>query len=252
MASGRFSKQAAPYIASKILNANNSTGDTQIGGTISAAPSGLNVSQFEQNLPGDRFIFSPADALAMQNNNTGNLFTGTYRYVFTRNNSTSAPLRGCGAFWDPTGGGSFTGNNIGSAAADGLYEVTSDGNSANYTNTLLAGVFVNNMTKGNYWFIQESGKASLKFRNALTGTGAIGVGVYSLLTAAANNNATDNGAFDVLAGANSAAIFSANSTTAYTTIDQMITAYVGVAETAPSNNNISVVDMQLGRASFRW
>lgn len=253
---GRFSKQAAPFLTQRFLNNVN---DGIVGGSISSAPSGLNVSQFEQNIPGDRVIFTPADAFAYANNSVGNLYTGTYRYVSFRNNSTSSPTRARAAFWDPTGGGAFTGNNIGSGGANGAdatYIVTSDGNAANYTNTLFAGVYINNITvantANNFGWIQESGKASLKFIATLTGTPAIGVPVYLGLTAAANNNATDNGAFDVLDGANSAAIFTANSTTGYTTVGAMINKYVGVAETAPSNNNISLVDMVLNRASYRW
>src|ERR1700722_12769614 len=101
---GRFSKQAAPYNSSGRagINGNNSTGDAVVGGVINSAPAGLVVSQFEQNIPGDRFIFSPTDALALSNNSVGNLYTGTYRYVGSRNNSTSVPARGHAMFWDLT------------------------------------------------------------------------------------------------------------------------------------------------------
>ena len=47
--------------------------------------------------------------------------------------------------------------------------------------------------------------------------------------------------------------FTANgSTTAYNAIDGMLTKYVGPAETLPSNNNISIIDITLARAGFRW
>jgi hypothetical protein len=242
MAGGRFSKQA-DYLSAKYLNNVN---DAQIGGTITGAPAGTNFTQGYQTVPGDRVILSPSDALALSNNSVGNLYTGTYRYVATRNNSTSSPVRGCGAFWDPTAAG-----NISSPAADKLYQVTSDGNAANYTNTLLAGVFINAITAGNFGWIQESGKVSAKFRNAITGTAAIGGGVYLTNPAPANNNATDNGSFDMLTGANIGAgpIAAASF---YATIDGLLNTYVGVAETLPSNNNISLVDMTLSRSSFRW
>jgi hypothetical protein len=249
MASGRFSKQGAPYLSStKYLNGNNSTGDSVTGGAITAVPAGINISQFDQNLPGDRFIFSPADAIALSNNNVGNLYTGTYRYVDTRNNSSSVPARGHAAFWDLQ---AISGaNNISSYQGDELYQVTSD-EAANIGVALMAGAYINPITAGNAWFIQESGKMSLKFRTALTGTPAIGCGVY-LAGAGNNNNAADVGSFDVLVGGNSAAIFTANSTTAYNTIDNMLVRFVGPAETLPSNNNISLVDVTLSRASFRW
>lgn len=246
MASGRLFKQAAPFLTAKYLNNIN---DATAGGAITTAPANIGAQQYLQNMPGDRILLNAVDALAISNNAVGNLYTGAYRYVATRNNSTSSPVRGCGAFWDPTATG--TGNNISTTAADATYQVTSDGNAANYTNTLLAGVFINAITKGNFGWIQESGKASLKFIAALTGTPAIGAGVYAPLTPSANNNATDNGAFDLLVGANSAAIFTANSTTGYTTVDDMIGSYVGIAEVLPSNNNVSLVDMTWQRTSFR-
>ena len=180
---GRFSKQAAPFLQTKF----NLVNDSVAGGVITSAPSGLTISQYQQNQPGDRVIMGPADAFNYQNNNVGNLYEGTYRYVQTRNNSTAAPLINRAAFWDPTAGG-LTGNNIGSPTSDGKYVVTSDGNAANYTNTLFAGVYINNnITAGYFTWIQESGKATVKMRLALTGTGAIGVGVYNLLTPSANN-----------------------------------------------------------------
>ncbi len=254
-----FSKMAAPFKRTPFINTAN-LNDSVVGGALTSSPPALTAgatgSAFYQNYPGDRFLFGPQDAYAASNNNVGNLFTGSYRYVQFRNNSTANVVRARGVFWDPTAGNNFTGNNISNNYnADLAFMVTADGNTANYTQSLFAGVAINNITLANtqnwYWFIQESGKASCQFRAAITGTAAIGAGVYLLLTAAANNNATDNGAFDQLVAANSATIFQANSTTAYTTIDEMITNYVGVAETLPSNNNVAIVDMTMQRTSFR-
>lgn len=245
MASGRFSKQAAPFFgAGRAIN--NGSGDTVVGGVLTGAPSGIGAQAWQQNLPGDRVIFSPADALAYSNNSVGNLYTGTYRYVGTRNNSTSSPTLGRAAFWDPTATG--TGNNISSAACDALYQVNSDGNSA-YLNTLFAGVYINNVTKGNWWWIQESGKASCQFRSGITGTAAIGVGVYTV-SGVNNNNATDNGAFDQVSGGNigTAGAAAAN---LYASIDALLMAHVGVAETLPANNNLALVDLFPTRF-FRW
>lgn len=244
----------APYRSTPFLNTANSN-DTTVGGALTTAPANYTGSQLQQNYPGDRIIFNPADAYAASNNTVGNLYAGSYRYLQFRNNSTSSPTRGHAFFWDPTNGG-LTGNNIGSTTSDSQYMVTTDGNAANYTNTLFGGVCINNITLNNgtscYWWGQESGKASCKFRGTLTGTPQIGQGVYNLLTAAANNNANDNGAFDVFTGANSAAIFTANSTTAYNTVDAMIYGFIGVSETLPSNNNISIVDMRWSHASIRF
>lgn len=257
MASGRFSKQAAPYFGlGKYLNGNNANGDTVIGGTVTAAPAGLSVSQFTQNEPGDRFILSAADAFAASNNNQI-LYTGTYSFVSTRNNSTSIPQRGRACFWDLiTSPGNFTASNY---QADEQYQVNSD-EPANIGVAMFAGVYINNIGAGNYWFIQSAGKATCQFRGNngntlygganLTGTPAIGQGVY--LAAVGNNNNLNTGLFDVFSAANSAAIFTANSTTAYNTIDQMIVRFVGPAETIPSNGNFSLVDIVLSRVGWRW
>ncbi len=254
---GRFSKQAAPYLGlGKYLNGNNANGDTVIGGTVTAAPTGLTVSQFEQNIPGDRIIFTPADAFAASNNNQI-LYTGTYRYVSTRNNSTSIPQRGRACFWDLiTSPGNFTASNY---QADAQYQVNSD-EPANIGVSMFAGVYINNIGAGNYWFIQESGKATVQFRGnngntlyggaALTGAPAIGVGVY--LAAVGNNNNLNTGLFDVILGANQGTIFAANGTAGYNAIDNALTRYVGPAETLPSNGNLSLIDITLSRASFRW
>lgn len=248
-----FSKLAAPYRKTPYLN-NSNLQDTVIGGALTGSPANFQGSQLQQNVPGDRFIFGTADALAASNNAVGNLYNGSYRYVQFRNNSTANPAINRVQFWDPTAGG-LTGNNISSSAADSAYMVTADGNAANYTNSLPAGVSVSSFSVTNgtpaFWFIQEAGKIPIKFIAAITGTPAIASPVFLPLTAPASNNATDNGCVDVLAGANSAAAFAANSTTAYTQIGLMIQNYMGVAETLPSNNNISLVDVPMQRASFR-
>lgn len=258
---GHFSKQAAPYLSlGKYLNGNNANGDTVIGGTVTAAPPGLIISQFEQNIPGDRIIFTAADAFAASNNNQI-LYTGTYRYVSTRNNSTSVPQLGRACFWDLiTSPGNFTASNY---QADEQYQVNSD-EPANSTVSMFAGVYINNIGAGNFWFMQESGKATVRFRGnngtvlyggaAISGTPAIGVGVY--LAAVGNNNNLNCGLFDVINGQNANAIFStANATGAnsgYTAIDNALVRYAGPAETLPSNGNLSLVDITLSRASFRW
>lgn len=243
MASGPFSKQA--IYKSAPLNANYT--DSVIGGALTTAPSGLTASQGQQTLPGDRILLSPADAYAASNNNNAVLYTGSFRYVAIKNNSSSNPTLGHGAFWvDATGAN----NN----SLDNQYQVQSD-EAANFGVVQYAGAFMKNVTLNNatnyYWWIQESGKCTLAFRNAITGTPAIGAGVY-LAGAGNNNNAIDVGAFDQLAGANSAVLFTANSTTGYTAIDNMLIRYMGPALTLPANNNTAIVDVGFQRASFRF
>lgn len=243
MAAGRFSKQAAPFVQYKYLNPTNFNGDTLPGGVINTSPGGNTAVQFQQNLPGDRIILDPISANALSSNNGlgTQLYTGTYRYYGTNNNSSSSPTKGHAVF--------FVNGNGSNVATDSLYQVTSD-EPANNGYALFAGVSINNDTKGNWDWHQEAGKATVKFRTALTGTPAIGAGVY-LAAGGNNNNAADVGAFDQLTAANSAAIFTANSTTGYTTVDNMLVRYMGPAETLPSNNNLSIVDINFGRA-YRW
>jgi len=248
MASGRFAKQA--NFKGQLFN-NNNANDTQIGGALSVAPAGSGIgSQFWQNYPGDRIILSPVDALAFQNNNVGNLYTGTFRYVQPAN-SVSSPARGHGAFWIPV---VFSANNFNQATQDALYQVTSD-EAANIGVSLFAGVFLNSPGKGNnnvYWWIQESGKVAAQFRTTISGVPTIGQGVY-LTGGGNNNNAIDIGSFDQIFGQNAGTTFSAaNTAAAYNAIDNAFVRFVGVAEQLPSNNNISVIDLVLNRASFRW
>src|SRR5271166_1213530 len=232
---GRFSKQAAPYTSQgPYLNSNNS-GDSIIGGAQSSAvATQIGASQWDQNIPGDRFVFSPSDALALSNTSAfgGNLYTGTYRYVAAKNNSTSTPQPGRAAFWNRPGN---NGNN------DALYEVTSDENAVLLS--LFAGFYINWIPLGAsgdyYWFIQESGKTTVQFAgnngtvlygNANLATPAAGGGVYLAGQGSANSNNTVGLVTQAIAG---------NIT------DALLTKYIGPAETLPSNGNFSIVDVNL-------
>ena len=255
MAGGRFSKQAFPYLSNgKYLNSNNS-GDSVVGGSLAGAP--FVASQGDANLPGDRFILNPSDALALSNTSVGNLYTGTYRYVRTNPNSTSVPQRGRAAFWD-LAASPGNANNVSTPQTDMRYQVTSD-EAANIGVALFAGVFINYPGAGNSWFIQESGKCTVQFAGnngtstfgtGLTGTPAIGCGVYLAAQSSANSNASV-GLFNVLVGANYAASGNNAATLPYTQIDQAMVRYVGPAETLPSAGNYSLVDIGLSR-TYRW
>jgi hypothetical protein len=226
-----WSKQPS-FITAKFLN--DGTGDATIGGTLTTAPSGIGGQQ-DQTRPGDRIVFGPADALAASNNSVGNLYGGLYQYVTCVNNSTATALRGHGVFTLQVG--------LSTQATDNLYVVTPD-EPANVSVSLFVGVVLNNnIAKGNSWWVQTAGKVAAKFRTTLSANAAIGGGVY--LAAGGNNaNAADVGAFDQ--GSNNAA----NQTYFQIAIDQAITRYVGVAEQLPTNNNITVIDMDFRRV--RW
>lgn len=235
---GSFSKEAAPY---NPKGAMQGAGDSVIGGNLTTAPAGAYASGFNQNLPGDCILFTTMDSVAVSNNTANNLYGGTYRYVLALNNSTSIPARGHGAFW-------YTGNATGpgTVAIDELYEVTSD-EPANQTVTLLAGIYLGALAQGNYGWIQETGKATVKFRTTITNAASanLGMGVYS--TAGGNNaNAADVGSFDLYPPS----VNTSNATLGNAT-DVAILRFVGVTEQVPSNNNLSLIDMVANRIFFR-
>jgi hypothetical protein len=241
----RFSKTGAPQMTNgPFINSNNS-GDLVIGASLSAGAqtTQIGASQYAQNIPGDRFIFTPSDALAITNPVSYvatlgfNLYTGTYRYVAVKNNSTSIPQPGRAGFW------ARLGNN---ANNDMLYEVTSDENATLLG--LFAGVFINWVPVGgatdSYWFIQESGKATVQFQGNNQNGGVFGAnlaaasvsqGVYLAGVGAANANNTV-GLFSQVAAGN--------------VTDANLRQYMGPAETAPSNGNFSIVDINL--RPYRW
>lgn len=236
---GRFSKQASPYLSQgPYLNANNS-GDSVIGGAITnSVAAQIGASQADQNIPGDRFIFTPSDLVALSApapNFGGQLYTGTYRYLAVKNNSQSMPQPGRAAFWTRLG------NN---ANNDALYEVTSDESAANLG--LFAGVFINWVPLGPngdyYWFIQESGKATVQFQGN-NGSAAFGANMTA--------PAVTNGVYLAGVGAgnanNTVGLFTSGTAAA---TDVALRTYIGPAETAPSNGNFSIIDINL--RPYRW
>ncbi len=174
-----FTKQVQ-FLTNKYFN--GGSGDSVVGGTLSGVPANVGASQYSQTQPGDRIVLGTADALALSDTvNTGTLYEGIYQYVRTPSSPTATPTINRLAFWD-----SSTSQN----------QVTPDESGAQGAN-LIAGVFINTLTKGNSWWIQIAGRATLLFRTVLTGTAADGVAVY----AAGAGAGTDVGTGDVLADA---------------------------------------------------
>lgn len=195
---------------------NSGSGDATVYGTVATAPSGLSTSQYNQNDPGMRIILSESDAAALDDAAVGTLYGGIYQYVRTKAASTLTPTRGHAAFWN-------------TAVAATQYEVTPDEDGSQGVG-LFAGVFINTLTKGYSWWIQIAGRVSVQFRTVLTGAGADGCPVFLAGDTAGN--------FDVLDGGGNP------------TFTQMVNAirdYVGVAQSAPANNTISTVNLNLGR-----
>jgi hypothetical protein len=164
--------------------------------------SGTGAAQYG-GLPGSRVALSSTDIRFTSA--TGTLFGGLYQYVLTASGSAAIPARGTLAFWDLT-------------AADSLYQVTADAKPTAAVPTLIAGVFLNAVTRGNYTWIQLSGRASVLFDSAITAALA-GNPVSAKITAAVAST-SDVGAVD--------------------TILSPLTVY-GIAETLPVLSTISVV-----------
>jgi hypothetical protein len=214
----------------KYINAGN--GDSALGGELTGVPSAIGASQGSGVRPGDRIILGHADALALSDtSNVGTLYGGLYQYVKMYLSSTAASVRGKLAFRYTT---------LNTNAEDQLHQVTADESMGQGVNC-RAGVFINVLTKGNYGWIQIAGKVTLFFKASLTGTAADGVGVY-----AAAVGSGEPGKVDVLAGAD----MGNNTALYYGIVDNMIKRFVGVALGAPSNNNLTLVDMPIRYISY--
>lgn len=219
-----WTKQAAPFLdGSKYLNQIN-TANPQ--GVIQSVPSGVQTSQGEQNIPGDAFFFDADAALALSDTvNIGTLYEGFYKFVQTKAGSTAAPARGKLCFWD-------------SAVNDDLMQVTPDESGTTGTG-LLAGVYLNAPTKGNWCFIQVGGKCSIKFRTAITGTATAGAAVY----AAAAGAGADVGTADQLVGVATAVTQGS--------LGPFLQNFIGTAQALPVAGAISTVSIK-HILTYRW
>jgi hypothetical protein len=182
----------------------NLVNDSVAGGTVTG-PTGVSPYTGQYGLAvelgPDIIKYDPA---------TGVLYGGIYMYVRTLATSTAAPARGTLAFWVvPT-----------ASILEDSYTVTADAQPSAAVPTLVAGVFINAITKGNSGFIQIGGRASVLFDSAVTAAAA-GNYVSAKVTAAVASTA-DVGA---LAGI----------------VTQ--SAAIGIAETAPVAGAISVVQL---------
>jgi hypothetical protein len=216
MPSGPFTKQNV-RIAGKF---NNYLGDAIVGGLITSAPSGLAISQGQQNSPGDRVIFNALDALVLSDTTVGTLYDGLYIYVRTKPTSTLTPTLGHLAFWD-------------TGVLQSIHQVTPDESGAQGV-ALCAGVFVSTLTKGYNWWIQAAGLANIVFTTPLTGVPSDGCPVYASADAAGTADVLDGGA-----------------NPSFTQIGQMLQRYLGDAVGLPAAAGTSTVDMRMNRM-FRW
>lgn len=172
--------------------------------------SGTGVAQYGGE-PGARIALSPTDVRYASA--TGTLFGGIYQYVKTASGSSANPARGTIAFWDLS-------------VAESIYQVTADAKPTAAIPTLIAGIFLNAITAGNYGFIQIAGRASILFNSTIT-------------AAAAGNPVTAYISPAVASTADVGTALAASTAGAIAGVDTLI----GIAETLPVLSVISVVQM---------
>lgn len=181
MAAGMWTKQADQLTAKKL----NDVNDSVAGGAIVSLPSGVTGPQVSATQVGDRVLLDDATALALSDTTVGTLYGGVYEYVGTLSTSTASPARGQAAFWRT--------NELPGGATQ-AYTVTADAQPSTTNPSLIAGVFLNSITKGNYGWIQIAGTASCLYDSSLTGS--LAAGAYVTPKGAAGTAAAVASTFD--------------------------------------------------------
>ena len=143
------------------------------------------------------------------------LFGGIYQYVKTASGSTANPATGTICFWDLS-------------VAESVYQVTADAKPTTAIPTLIAGIFLNAITKGNYGWIQIAGRAGVLFDSAIT-SAAAGNGVTAKISAA------------VASTADVGTALAATTAGAIAGVDTLI----GIAETLPVVSTVSTVQLNM-------
>lgn len=155
MAGGNLVKQN-DFLTARFLNDVN---DTVSGGLAVALPAGAPTPTVSQTIPGDRIVLDDATAVALSDTVVGTLYGGIYMYFGTLSTSAASPARGSAAFYRAADLPS---------AVSALYQVTADAQPTTTLPTLLSGVFINAVTKGNWGWVQVGGVASCLFDSAVS------------------------------------------------------------------------------------
>jgi hypothetical protein len=180
MAGGMLTKQA-DFLTAKYFNDVN---DASSGGVIVSLPSGVTGPTVSQTLPGDRIVLDDATASALSDTTVGTLYGGIYMYTATLSSAAASPARGTCAFYRAA--------DLPSAVAN-LYQVSSDAQTSTTVPSMIAGVFINAITKGNFGWIQIAGVASCLFDSTIA---AAAVGGYVTTRGANGTAATVASTFD--------------------------------------------------------
>ena len=203
-----------PIITQRYLNTSTYAGDPAPGVLVSTAQVSGSIVQPYTGMLGGIMTLGPGTANSLSDTTYGQqLYEGDFQYVqFYASSSAAAAVQGQVVFWLNN-----TTNLLG-----GLFIVTPDESAAQLG--LIAGIALANTAKGNYWWIQVSGVAQVKF--------------------AASNNAATPAVGDLVfadySGSTIYAIDPTQSTTGLTLAQ--LKAMLGVAwGSAPANSTVSPV-----------
>lgn len=198
------------YLSATYLNDVN---DSLQGGQITTLPTGF--SQFQQNVPGDRIVLDDTTAYALSDTTVGTLYGGVYMYVNVTWTTRAAAVGGI-AF--------FTGASVGSSAVSGgpsvAYQVNGDAQATTVLPAMIAGIFINAITKGNFGWIQVAGVASVLMDSTISSTalGSLVVAKASATVAStADNTTVTNPTAAVLAAVIGVSLTTATTSTAVKT-----------------------------------
>ena len=203
-----------------ILNA--AGGDDYIGSA--GGQLGPSRSHFAGQL--GRTVWIPPDQI-IYNSALGTVYGGRFRYVKLRAADAVNAAIGQIAFWDTT-----------VTSWQQAFQVTTDEDlaSTGIAARFPAGIFINTLTYGKYWLIQDMGIVPVKFRTTLAQTGVIGSGVFCAALDTGIGVA-DNACADVITP-------NANPTT-FTDNVLMRQRYLGTAIAAPVGGALSAVALAL-------
>lgn len=135
-------KLTSPYL--------NDANDPAPGMTVASSQVSGSIIPSYLGQVGARVVLDADGAAKVSKTSIGTLYGGVYQYVQVLSSATANPARGALCYWSNRE----------------TYVVTTDQIVGN--ESLVAGVFLNPITKGNYGFIQIYGKASLLFKSTIT------------------------------------------------------------------------------------
>jgi hypothetical protein len=216
---------------------NSGNGDGTLQGGLTTVPSAVGASQGVQDLPGDRLVLGARDAFALSGTTIGTLYEGIYMYVGSNSTAGNSVL-GQLLFWDPSVYSVAASTSV--TNLDNLYQVTPAELQTGVGRTgIIAGVAINVVSQGNWWWIQIAGKATTLY-GASTGSYWAGTATYAI------NSGVFAGGYGKTAG--SGLVTSLNGQIAAptsTNVADMLDMYVGQAETLPAASGLYITDLKL-------